>query len=617
MRIYSPTIGLLSASLASTAVGSGVTFDTKGFEGAILPYNGGTTQSTCLNQTQIDNGNDTPGQWMIKWSPSKSSNGPTINSIVLAAKEDPDTSIAYGTDSSQSTTSRARSLLIERDPIQRDDNSQDPQFFLADFTGGSLSLAKEFVDSTLTSHQNKPLFFQVGWTDDSTGLTGYSYSLLWALASDAVEAASLLSQYPSLVTSASPAYTQATSAIVTTGAMPTTTGATSSSDASSSSSSSTSSAATASGSVASSGSKAKAKSGGLSTGAIVGIAVGVVAALMIISVIAGCFCFRRRRRMNNQGAIGGQDGGSRDTQAMQDMMLAEKEARVGIMEGDQPDTPYSERAPPNPLGRGGLAMNESGVDMGVGQAVSGDNDDGIAPCDRDQYYNNNNNNNSNTAGSDRHSGVYISPVMGPASSSNNSSPTHSHPSSSSIYEPPSVPCPSTQQDHDYTYDVGPAPGTTVGGLPPCKQALLRQQQQHDYSHHVAPPCPSTQQDHTYTHDVGPAPGTTVGGLPPCRQAQLRQQQQQQQQYDYSQHHHHVVADGGGGGRGCPDENQPISPDSARGSRGAGFGSRSATPSGISGRYAHLIEEGMTEDEIRRMEEEERALDEAIERHGRG
>jgi hypothetical protein len=45
------------------------------------------------------------------------------------------------------------------------------------------------------------------------------------------------------------------------------------------------------------------------------------------------------------------------------------------------------------------------------------------------------------------------------------------------------------------------------------------------------------------------------------------------------------------------------------------GTRSPTPP-ISQRYAHLIEEGMTEDEIRRLDEEERHLDVAIETAGR-
>ncbi|KAI2621805.1 hypothetical protein GGR54DRAFT_81992 [Hypoxylon sp. NC1633] len=62
---------------------------------------------------------------------------------------------------------------------------------------------------------------------------------------------------------------------------------------------------------------------------------------------------------------------------------------------------------------------------------------------------------------------------------------------------------------------------------------------------------------------------------------------------------------------------------AGGPAGSGAGSqtdlhatRSATPP-FHTRYAHLIEEGMTEDEIRRLEEEERQLDAAIEDAGRG
>ncbi|KAI1214197.1 uncharacterized protein F4807DRAFT_117884 [Annulohypoxylon truncatum] len=44
--------------------------------------------------------------------------------------------------------------------------------------------------------------------------------------------------------------------------------------------------------------------------------------------------------------------------------------------------------------------------------------------------------------------------------------------------------------------------------------------------------------------------------------------------------------------------------------------RANTPPAYQSRYAHLIEEGMTEEEIRRLEEEERHLDEAIEDAGR-
>ncbi|KAK4158178.1 hypothetical protein C8A00DRAFT_11064, partial [Chaetomidium leptoderma] len=42
----------------------------------------------------------------------------------------------------------------------------------------------------------------------------------------------------------------------------------------------------------------------------------------------------------------------------------------------------------------------------------------------------------------------------------------------------------------------------------------------------------------------------------------------------------------------------------------------ATPRGLTTPYAHLVEDGMTEDEIRRLEDEERQLDAAIEQAGR-
>lgn len=60
-------------------------------------------------------------------------------------------------------------------------------------------------------------------------------------------------------------------------------------------------------------------------------------------------------------------------------------------------------------------------------------------------------------------------------------------------------------------------------------------------------------------------------------------------------------------------------DDDRGAQGSAAGQRSdgaGTPHGVSRSVAHLVEDGMTEDEIRRLEEEERQLDDAIQRHGR-
>lgn len=72
-------------------------------------------------------------------------------------------------------------------------------------------------------------------------------------------------------------------------------------------------------------------------------------------------------------------------------------------------------------------------------------------------------------------------------------------------------------------------------------------------------------------------------------------------YAHAHHHHH---DGGAASAGSQTSLPASLP-----------GPRSPTPP-ISSRYAHLVEEGMTDEEIRRLEEEERALDVAIEDAGR-
>ncbi|KAI0018440.1 hypothetical protein F4780DRAFT_524089 [Xylariomycetidae sp. FL0641] len=99
------------------------------------------------------------------------------------------------------------------------------------------------------------------------------------------------------------------------------------------------------------------------------------------------------------------------------------------------------------------------------------------------------------------------------------------------------------------------------------------------------------------------------------------------------HHHHQHHDSSGDGY-APYTDRVATPPSAtsahapahsttdltRGGGGGGGGADgTATPpaGGINSRYAHLVEEGMTEDEIRRLEEEERVLDAAIEESGRG
>jgi hypothetical protein len=77
----------------------------------------------------------------------------------------------------------------------------------------------------------------------------------------------------------------------------------------------------------------------------------------------------------------------------------------------------------------------------------------------------------------------------------------------------------------------------------------------------------------------------------------------------SGHHHHD--DDGDYVPYRDDDTGHESPDAGRRADGAG------TPHGVSRSVAHLVEEGMTPDEIRRLEEEERQLDDAIQRRGQG
>ncbi|KAI7776677.1 hypothetical protein LA080_004708 [Diaporthe eres] len=301
------------------------------------------------------------------------------------------------------------------------------------------------------------------------------------------------------------------------------------------------------------------KSRGLTTGAIVGIVVGCVGGVIFVSVVAGCLCFRRRR------IAGDERGGSRGVQDI----VAEKEARASILDKDQPDTPYSEQNSQRPLHRGlGLA--------GRSQRSRSVRTESLHTV---------------TGGNDRNSAMYSS--LGGAASSAHGTPV-----------------------------IGS--GAFAGGhSSPRAQTHTPPMSIHDRSSAMGSPVPraSSQLDRSlspYRDNAG--------------------------QLDYVQHHHHVV-DGADlvqqqhsndSTARSPsslysnplDELQPISPESAHENNGAagaggpgGVGGassqppghgRSNTPSGIAQQYAHLVEEGMTTDEIRRLEEEERALDEAIE-----
>lgn len=224
--------------------------------------------------------------------------------------------------------------------------------------------------------------------------------------------------------------------------------------------------------------------------------------------------------------------------------------------------------------------NESGVDLGIGQAISGD---GRGSIHTESLH-------TVAGANDRDSALYSSlggaansahgtPVIGPgAFASGNSMPpaqTHTptmsaHDRSSAMGSP--VPRASSQLDRS---------------LSPYRDGAG----QHDYGqhHHVVDGADLVQQEHS-NDSTARSPSSLYSSNP-------------------------------------LDELQPISPESAREQGGAAGGSgggassqpaghgRPTTPSGISGQYAHLVEEGMTEDEIRRLEEEERVLDEAIEQAG--
>jgi len=147
--------------------------------------------------------------------------------------------------------------------------------------------------------------------------------------------------------------------------------------------------------------------------------------------------------------------------------------------------------------------------------------------------------------------------------------------------------------------------------------------------------------------VGAAGAATMMPAHPPSQDPLLHQQQHDQAHSYTAYSDHMSHDGGapsiGGGNavamGSPRSTHaasiahseapttatgvlpPVINDGRRGSGSIISGTASPVPGGratphvVSAQYAHLVEEGMTEEEIRRLEDEERALDAAIEQAG--
>lgn len=451
------------------------------------------------------------------------------------------------------------------------------------------------------------LYFQVelsnspGGHKRDSGDSTYSYSPLWAVATNESEAQTLLQNNPALANSSKPYQNDGPTPAIP----PSATGAPASPTMDPSSMTSSSSAPRR---TTSSPSASKSKAGGLSTGAIAGLVVGGVVFLVLISLGAGCLCLRSRRR-RQRGADGDHHHHrGRDVHTVQDLM-ADKEARA-IME-TAPDTPYSERDSHHvmqlslqhhsslslsrlgdrELNLGDLASaSNGGSGMGTAITTTGGDAIGEAPSNHRHQHHRHDDDSSDDNAELEHTSMMGSPVRRTSSQQQQQQ----------------------QQDRSFTFYTN---------RPPT-----------DYSQHhrVVDGADLVQQEQSNSKNSGnnkPASQTDNSGAPGGVGDVPTEQQQQQQRPLLSS-----TRDSGSNGNPNSDSNDSnhitntsaitsSSSSSAHSSpkmRPAGFArARSTTPSGISGRYAHLVEDGMTDEEIRRLEEEERALDEAIEQSNTG
>lgn len=321
----------------------------------------------------------------------------------------------------------------------------------------------------------------------------------------------------------------------------------------------------------SSGSSAKDSSAHrLSTGEIVGIAIGSSAALVLVVLALACVCLRRRRRRVQAGHSRGIDAADRqphhlrdrDVHIMQDLMMADKERRAGLAGDDQPlDTPYSEE--PEELARSGgpVARELSGLRSGESSELDLRLDD---PADEWRQRR-------------RGSGAYSSlrggtPVVGSVASGSPTSAAHAKPSDSA-------------EQHERASKMTGSPVPRTSSLAASVQ-------------------PSPQQDRAFKPYRDRGTGAELGGEEVDRDAE----RSTTASVDEDGNELHRGAHGRASGTTTPQLDGPSTSTSFL---------RAETPvTAISERYAHLVEEGMTEEELRRLEEEERALDEAIEERAR-
>lgn len=476
-----------------------------------------------------------------------------------------------------------------------------------------MTLLHNFTQNNLTLYEDKAvLYFQLGWSYDNEDVdvpgntwppppaghktkradsssssgttTTYSYSPPWAVAADEQAAQALLGDNPALgrpleayrdecptpavppsSSSSSPAGTDASPSSAATGK--------------------SSTAAVSTGRPSSQGKQ------GLSTGAVAGIVVGaVVFLLLLLCVGAGCLCRRRKQQQQRRG--GDHDHQHRgvhkssSSNTMQDLAVAEKEARAVMMETATPDTPLCSERDNQQLQlrhqHSSLSLGERGLDLGdletstnnhhssgIGTAIAtttrptGGGDD-VGDSSPDQHHQMHHDDEEE---SDENAELEHTSMMG--------SPVHHHnphPSQDRSFFTPYTDRPAPTDDDYYSQHHRVVDG-----------ADLVQQEQSNSS--------SNKSVSQAAKSSSPGGGTAGGNrhteqLPPQRSSISRRSS------------------------GSSSANHPDNHDTDNSTARAR--ARSTTPSGISGRYAHLVEDGMTDDEIRRLEEEERALDEAIE-----